>query len=64
MAPLKGSMRATKRSTGAIRAVINLAIQSRRRRNSFPPESSTSIRADEAYRSHILAAKIMAIHLL
>lgn len=47
-------------TASTIRAIIRLAIQERRRRDSFPPDSSTSNRADAAYRALLLAAWTVA----
>lgn len=44
----------------AIRAIIRLALAERRRRDRFPPDSSTSNRADAAYRALLLAAWTVA----
>lgn len=51
-------MNATTVST--IRAIIRIALNERRRRDSFPPDSSTSNRADAAYRALLLAAWTVA----
>lgn len=50
----------TPTTASTIRAIIRIAINERRRRNSFPPDSTTSIRADAAYRAHLLAAWTVA----
>jgi len=47
-------------TASTIRAIIRLAIGERRRRDSFPADSSTSLRADAAYRAHLLAAWTVA----
>lgn len=62
--PTVAKMRTRTKAAEAIRAIVNLAIQSRRRRDAWPSDSGTSIRADEAYRAHLIAAKVAAIHLL
>lgn len=47
-------------TVSTIRAIIRLAIQERRRRDSFPPGSTTSIRANVAYHAFLLAAWTVA----
>lgn len=46
----------------AIRAIIRLAIEARRRRDAHPPMSPSHWCHNDAMRAYILSAKVVAIH--